>query len=118
MALALGVLDAYIKNYQPQLTDTLLYQVVKTIIPKLGNPDLLEAEITQMTDRVVEHFKAQGIQELPPRVDVEAIAAQVAGEVDQFLLERGDEAIAPDVTKPQRLGELEIGSTLQAPPPL
>jgi hypothetical protein len=119
MTLALSVLDTYVQKYRPELTDSLLYHVVKTIIPKLGNPDLLEAEITQLTDKIVQQFKAQGFQELPPRADVEAIAAQVAGEVDQFLQERSDEAIAVDITTPQPLGDLEVGSTLrQAQPPI
>ncbi|HEY9624993.1 MAG TPA: hypothetical protein V6C78_32000 [Crinalium sp.] len=118
MALALSVLDAYIKEYHPELTDSVLYQVVKTIIPKLGNPELLEAEINQLTDQIVEQFKAQGYRELPPSPDVKAIAAQVATEVDQFLQERSSQVVATDVTKPKLLGDLEVGSTFETRPNL
>jgi hypothetical protein len=114
----LRILDTYIQQFRPQLSDKLLYQVIKRIIPKLDDPALLEAEVNQLTEQVIAEFHRRGIPIPPPPPDPksEAVAAQVAEEIAQFQAEQAAMFESVDLTRPQIMGELEVSSQLKRMP--
>jgi uncharacterized protein YkwD len=109
----LSVLDAYIQQFRPELTETLLYQVVKQIIPKLGSPELLEAEAKQLAQRVIAEYHQGYVPSVSPDEKAKEIAAQVNEEIAQFRAEHA--AILGDVkvTQPQMLNDLELSSRIE-----